>query len=89
MAKGKGNAAVAAPVAAPTFPTDAELRAAGNETLSARIRALSAMGAKTAEIAKIVLRSNGEHPKYQHVRNVLKQPLKRAVPAEESNATAN
>lgn len=91
MAKGNKNAAA---VAAPAndvakFSTDATLRGKGLESLSARIRALQAEGATTAQIAKIVLRSNGEHPRYQHVRNVLRQPLKKvASPAatEEANS---
>ena len=60
----------------PQIPTDEQLREAGHATLSARIRALHALGVSTSEIAKTVKRSNGEHPLYQHVRNVLNTPLK-------------
>lgn len=68
-------------VEAPKFPSDAELVAQGHDNLSKRIRALAAMGCKTGAIAKIVLRSNGEHPRYQHVRNVLNTPLKTVATA--------
>jgi len=86
-------ASVEAPVAAtpvaandkPAIPTDAEMRAEGKDQLSTRIRHLSALGVSTADITRIVKRSNGEAPKYQHVRNVLKTPLKRV---EEAPATA-
>lgn len=82
------TAAKTAEVKAPTFPTDAELRTQGFDSLSARIRQLSALGAKTGEIAKIVIRSNGEHPRYQHVRNVLLTPLKKPVAAPSVAADA-
>lgn len=79
--KTKSVAATAATavVAAPKYRSDAQLREAGMDTLSARIRALHADGATTGEISRIVVRSNGEHPKYQHVRNVLNTPLKGKV----------
>lgn len=70
-----------AAAAEPVIPTDEAMREAGMDSLSARIRHLAGLGVKTAEIAKIVVRENGEHPKYQHVRNVLKTPLKSAVAA--------
>jgi hypothetical protein len=76
MAKGATAARVKSE---PSYPTDAEMRKAGFETLSSRIRHLASLGVKTSEIAKLVVRENGERPKYQHVRNVLKQPLKRAA----------
>ena len=57
-------------------PTDETMRADGMASLSARIRHLNGLGVPTAEIAKIVKRSNGAHPIYQHVRNVLNTPLK-------------
>lgn len=64
-------------------PTDASMRKDGFDTLSARIRHLSSMGLKTADIRKVVLRENGEAPLYQHVRNVLNTPLKsQATPVE-------
>lgn len=72
-------AAVAAVAVAVAYPTDAEMVEAGFDNLSKRIRHLSSLGAKTGEIAKIVKRSNGENPRYQHVRNVLLTPLKRAA----------
>jgi hypothetical protein len=82
MAKGNrsqaSTAAAAVPAATPNYPTDVDMRNDGLETLSARIRHLSSLGCPTAEIARIVVRGNGAHPKYQHVRNVLKQPLKGA-----------
>lgn len=84
MSKTNTNAAavVATPaVVASPYPTDEELATQGFDNLSKRIRQLSALGAKTGEIAKIVKRSNGEHPRYQHVRNVLLTPLKRKVEA--------
>ena len=88
MAKRNQGAAAAAVPANPLarFSSDAALRKQGMVTLSARIRALHAEGAKTGEIAKIVIRENGEHPKYQHVRNVLKQPLKGRPTSENANA---
>lgn len=58
-------------------PTDEAMRKQGLDTLSARIRYLNSLGVSTAGIAKIVKRSNGEHPLYQHVRNVLNTPLKK------------
>lgn len=79
MTKTANTAAVAAPVTVnplDAFPTDAKLVADGFDNLSKRIRRLAAMGATTGQIAKIVYRSNGEHPKYQHVRNVLITPVK-------------
>lgn len=87
MAKNVQSAAKAAPV----YPTDAELREQGFDTLSARIRQLNSLGMSTGDISRTVVRSNGEHPKYQHVRNVLKTPLKTpvaAAPAVESDANA-
>lgn len=57
-------------------PTDEAMREQGMATLSARIRHLSSLGIPTSGIAKIVKRSNGAHPLYQHVRNVLNTPLK-------------
>jgi hypothetical protein len=65
-------------------PTDEAMRAAGMISLSARIRHLSGLGVKTGPIAKIVKRSNGAHPLYQHVRNVLNTPLKASTPAAET-----
>jgi hypothetical protein len=65
---------VAAPVK--IYPTEASLIDAGFDNLSKRIRQYAALGMSTAEIAKVVTRSNGEHPRYQHVRNVLNTPLK-------------
>ena len=75
--------ATVAPVANPLdkFPTDAKLQKDGYDNLSKRIRRLSALGATTGQIAKIVRRSNGEHPKYQHVRNVLITPVAGPKPA--------
>lgn len=58
------------------YPTDESMRKDGMNTLSARIRHLSGLGASTSQIAKIVKRENGAHPLYQHVRNVLNTPLK-------------
>lgn len=81
MTKAKTGAAAVVAAAAPTaivYPTDEQLVERGFDNLSKRIRELSRLGAKTGEIAKIVRRSNGEHPKYQHVRNVLNTPLKKA-----------
>lgn len=74
--------AAAATVEAPKtleerFPSDEQLRKDGYVSLSARIRKYKVLGAETAEIAKLARRENGEHPRYQHVRNVLNQPLKR------------
>lgn len=81
MTTKKSAVAVAASAAAPTnpldaFSTDGALIKKGHLTLSARIRALQAEGATTGQISRIVKRSNGEHPLYQHVRNVLNTPLK-------------
>ena len=88
MPKTNTNTVVAAAVAAVTaFPTDEAMRADGMLTLSARIRHLSGLGAKTAEIAKIVKRSNGANPLYQHVRNVLNTPLKGSTPVAATPAT--
>ncbi len=64
----------------PTIPTDEQMRADGLDSLSSRIRHLEALGVVPAEIRKIVKRENGEHPLYQHVRNVLKTPLKKVAP---------
>lgn len=79
---GGGNDVVAttgdAVAAAAKFPTDEQLRADGFDNLSKRIRELHRLGASTGEISRIVKRSNGMHPLYQHVRNVLNTPLKRA-----------
>jgi hypothetical protein len=61
-------------------PTDESMREQGMDTLSARIRHLSGLGVPTAGIAKIVKRANGQHPLYQHVRNVLNTPLKAVTP---------
>lgn len=75
------KAAVAVAVveqAAPSaYPTDEQMRKDGFDTLSARIRHLKSLGMSTGDIARTVKRENGEHPKYQHVRNVLLQPLKK------------
>lgn len=62
-------------------PTDANMRSQGMDTISARIRHLSSLGVSTGDISRIVVRSNGQHPIYQHVRNVLKTPLKKDTPA--------
>lgn len=67
------------------FPTDAQLQKDGFDNLSKRIRRLSALGASTGQIAKIVKRANGEHPKYQHVRNVLITPVAGPKPAAVAN----
>lgn len=58
-------------------PTDDAMRKQGMGSLSARIRHLAGLGVPTARIVEIVRRENGEHPIYQHVRNVLRTPLKR------------
>ncbi len=84
MAKGNqaSNAKTAAVVVATpatSYPTDEAMRESGMTVLSARIRHLKGMGASTSEITKIVRRSNGESPRYQHVRNVLNTPLKRVA----------
>lgn len=50
------------------YPTDAQLQKDGFTSLSSRIREYSRLGASNAEITKLALRSNGEHPIYQHVR---------------------
>jgi hypothetical protein len=64
-------------------PTDEAMREQGMSSLSARIRHLASLGVSTAEITKVVKRSNGRHPIYQHVRNVLNTPLKRVeTPAQ-------
>jgi len=63
------------------YPTDEQMRKDGMEVLSARIRHLKGLGASTSDIVKIVRRSNGESPRYQHVRNVLNTPLKKVTPA--------
>jgi hypothetical protein len=57
-------------------PSDAQMRKDGMSTLSSRIRHLASMGIATGPISRIVKRENGEHPIYQHVRNVLNTPLK-------------
>jgi hypothetical protein len=67
------------------LPTDAAMREQGLGSLSARIRHLKSLGATTAEITKVVKRENGEHPLYQHVRNVLNTPLKKGVPEGQAN----
>jgi hypothetical protein len=89
MAKNAKNAPanVAAANADPLakYPTDAQMRADGMDSLSARIRHLAGLGVSTGDITRIVKRSNGEAPRYQHVRNVLKQPLKSAQPTENAN----
>jgi hypothetical protein len=46
---------------------------AKHKTVSGVIRALAAEGKKTGDIAKLIGK------RYQHVRNVLKQPLKKAA----------
>lgn len=70
------------------YPTDEAMVKDGMETLSSRIRHLESLGCKTSQIAKIVKRSNGEHPRYQHVRNVLITPLKRDMVVETEAAAA-
>jgi hypothetical protein len=81
MPKGTKNNTNAAPVAheAASYPTDEAMRNDGMPVLSQRIRHLASLGASTSEITKIVRRENGETPRYQHVRNVLNTPLKRAA----------
>jgi hypothetical protein len=78
--------------AEPKFPTDAELREQGFTTLSSRIRQLASLGMSKGDISRSVVRENGEHPRYQHVRNVLNTPLKTpqaSEPAAASEGTAN
>lgn len=60
-------------------PTDETMRKDGMTSLSSRIRHLSGLGVSTSVVSKIVKRENGEHPLYQHVRNVLNTPLKGAA----------
>lgn len=62
-------------------PTDETMRSEGMDTLSARIRHLNSLGVSKGDISRIVKRSNGAHPLYQHVRNVLNTPLKASTPA--------
>jgi hypothetical protein len=81
-------AAVGAMPAEVQYPSDESMRKQGMATLSARIRHLSAMGASTSQITKIVKRENGAAPLYQHVRNVLNTPLKGAVEASVSTPAA-
>ena len=69
----------------PVIPTDEQMRSKGMTSLSSRIRHLDALGLPVGEIRKIVKRENGEHPLYQHVRNVLRQPLKQ--PMAEASTT--
>lgn len=45
---------------------------------SSQIRALHALGWTRGEIAKVLKTKKGEPLRYQHVRNVLTQPLKKA-----------
>lgn len=59
-------------------PTDEAMRKSGMTSLSSRIRHLESLGCSTSQIRGIVIRANGEHPLYQHVRNVLNTPLKKA-----------
>lgn len=68
------------------LPTDEQMRESGMTSLSARIRHLHSLGVSTSEIAKTVKRENGEHPRYQHVRNVLMTQLKKPVEAAETTS---
>lgn len=72
---------VVAPTMAPKIEgTQVELIAKyGNK--SGAIRALNAQGFKTADIARAL------DIRYQHVRNVLTQPLKRVIKEERAKAT--
>lgn len=65
-----------------TFPTTAELEAAGFKTKSARIRELGRLGMKTGDIAR---QETGGL--YQHAYNVLHRKPKRPV-AEAPKAEA-
>lgn len=76
-AKAAAAVAVVEQAAPSAYPTDEQMRKDGFDTLSARIRHLKSLGMSTGDIARTVKRENGEHPKYQHVRNVLLQPLKK------------
>lgn len=69
-------------------PTDAAMIKMGMTSLSSRIRHLDALGVPTARIRDVVLRSNGQPPIYQHVRNVLKQPLKKGEYAPNASGEA-
>lgn len=51
-------------------------------TLSSRIRALAAEGKSRSEIVKIVSTEQGRDIRYQHVRNVLVTPMKKAPTQE-------
>jgi hypothetical protein len=65
------------------FSTNAELEARGFKTKSAKIRALHAEGMGTSAIAKQI------GVIYQHARNVINQPLKKAgniTPIEDAQA---
>jgi hypothetical protein len=80
----EGNLAVAAPAPQPTLPqehrVDEEAFSKASNT-SERMRELSRQGFKVSAIAKIMEARFGAGRKfpfrYQHVRNVLNQPLKR------------
>ncbi|MEB3025849.1 hypothetical protein [Parvimonas sp. M13] len=67
------------------YPTDEEMRKT-MPALSQRIRHLHAMGMSMGDISRHVKRENGEHPKYQHVRNVLLQPLKGPTKTDSAGA---
>jgi hypothetical protein len=49
----------------------------GLKNTSEKIRAMTADGYKTAAIAKLLKYEDGRNLRYQHVRNVQKQPLKK------------
>ncbi len=46
-------------------------------TTSSKIRHLSSLGKTRVEIVKIISEHQGRPIRYQHVRNVLEQPLKK------------
>lgn len=51
----------------------------GMQTKSDRIRFLSSLGYKNGPIAKFLSSVYGKEVRYQHVRNVLKTPLKKVA----------
>ena len=68
---------VAAP-AANTLTSDQEAQVRAMKTKSEQMRFLSSLGWKNGPIAKYLTTVYGKTVIYQHVRNVLKQPLKKA-----------
>jgi hypothetical protein len=64
--------------AANTLTAEQDASVRGMKTKSEQMRFLSSLGWKNGPIAKFLTEVHGKTVIYQHVRNVLKQPLKSA-----------